>query len=142
MKKSSVTVPEQNEKRVEFYVPAEQLEKFDAVRRLHDRTRAQMLRLALQLVIKDQGKRALAALFEPLPTFEMLTMAEAREFLAPYYGGHPPHIVTLKRRIADGTLVALQDVTSRTAPYRILKASLVQWMAKLGRTFQDDFGTN
>lgn len=139
MENSSATAPVQNQKRLEFFVDSDQLERFDAVRKLHGRSRAQMMRLAFRLVILDEGRRAESSVFDPLPEFSTLTIKEAQQFLSPYFDGKPPSEATLERRIEDGTLVANKGHDGRTTPRRILKASLVAWLRRMGKELTQQF---
>jgi hypothetical protein len=139
MENFSVKTPEQTQARVEFLADISLLQKFDIVRRLHGRSRSQMMRMAMKLVTQDQGRQAEATCLDPLPEFQTLTIKEARAFLAPYFDGRPPSEATLERRIEDGILVADKGHDGRTTPRRILKASLVAWLRRMGKELTQQF---
>lgn len=133
---SSFTVNVKSETPVQVYVDNVQLEKFDLVCNANERSRAQMLRVLIRHAIVTKG--AELNTYQPLPEFELLTFQQAREFLAPYYAGTPPSNDTLERRIADGTIIATKESDTRTGRRRILKASLVAWMSRLGKELESE----
>lgn len=138
MENSSVRTPGKNGQRIEFIADPQQLVEFDLICQLRGLSRGQLLRFALRQVIIDRGARSMETAIAEIPEFETLSFKQAREFLAPYYNSKPPSTATLIRRIEDGILIAAQDVESRTGPKRILKASLIAWMKRLGKELHDE----
>lgn len=120
-----------------IYLEQQQIEKFDIICALSERNRTQMIRAMIRQAIATKGAH-IATPSEPLPDFELVTIDDAIQFLAPYFGGAHLSKDTIFRHIADGSIVAIKDGNARTGRRRILKASLVAWMARLGKQLESE----
>ncbi len=133
----SFPVNEKTATPVQFYLDAQQLTQFDVVCEIHERTRAQMLRVLIRQAIRTKAAE-LATIAQELPSIELISLEDARLFLRPYFGGRLISKDTLERRIADGSIVAWKESEGRTATRWILKASLIAWMKRLGKELESE----
>jgi hypothetical protein len=121
-----------------FRIAIEQNRLFTNSCRVLGRTRTQIFLAAVAATIREARAVLASEAANTPPDFELLTFQQAREFLAPYYGGleNAPSVATLIRRIEEGKLIAVQDVKTRTSPKRITKASLVKWLREIGKELE------
>jgi hypothetical protein len=135
--KTSLTANAKNAILVQVWVDADALRAFDFTCFLVERSRSQMLRALMRHAVATKASD-LNLSDSASASFEMLDFDVARKWLASYFNGHLISVDTLERRIEDGTLICWKESENRTARRWILKASLVRWMAKLGKELQEE----